>query len=100
MGEEGKVPPRLTKRRRKASFRRRWTPSFLRGSFTSAGCWPPACPYWGKEPLETVVDAFQKSDSSAARMPLPRVHGSAAQDGRTLMGTKGLGCVNCHGVLV
>jgi hypothetical protein len=57
-------------------------------------------PIWGKEPLGTVVDAFQKSDGNAASdAAAPAFMGPAAQDGRTLMGTKGLGCVNCHGVL-
>ena len=52
---------------------------------------------WGKEALGSLVDAFQQADSSG-EPPAPAFSAQAAQDGRTLIGVKGLGCVNCHGI--
>ena len=56
-------------------------------------------PTWAKEPLANLVEAFEKADGDAtAETPAPEFTAIAAQDGRTLIGTKGMGCVNCHGV--
>jgi mono/diheme cytochrome c family protein len=43
------------------------------------------------------VNAVEKADAASEPEP-PKFAELAAKDGRKLVGTKGLGCVNCHGV--
>ena len=96
MGDEGKIPPRLN------GVGAKLLPTAMEGiifegKYHIRPVLATRMPIWGKEPLGGLVEAFQQSDVSAEAPP-PAFNAQAAQDGRTLLGVKGLGCVNCHGV--
>jgi mono/diheme cytochrome c family protein len=99
MGEEGRVPPHLTNVGAKL-LPAAMEQIIFEGKLHIRPVLATRMPMWGKVALGTLIDAFQKADSNAASdAAAPAFSATAAMDGRTLMGTKGLGCVNCHGVL-
>jgi mono/diheme cytochrome c family protein len=97
MGEEGKIPPLLSQPGAKLK------PEALEGiifegKFHVRPVLATRMPRFNRSVLSFLVDAFVKADLLNGEPPEPKFTETAARDGRTLVGTKGLGCVNCHGV--
>lgn len=97
MGDEGKLPPRLT------GVGAKLKPAAME-KIISAGelhvrrhHMATRMPRFPKEQVTQLVRDLGTVDG-ATRGPGPAFTELAARDGRTLTGTKGLGCVNCHGV--
>jgi hypothetical protein len=55
-------------------------------------------PAFRKDRMPQLVGALQSVDTPKDERPALQFSDTAARDGRLLVGTKGLGCVNCHGV--
>jgi mono/diheme cytochrome c family protein len=99
MGEEGKIPPILTHAGGKL-LPEAMEAIIHEGKLHIRPVLATRMPMWGKEPLKGLVDAFQKTDSTPeTEAKAPEFSAAAAQDGRTMVGIKGAGCVNCHSVL-
>lgn len=98
MGEEGKIPPPLTNIGGKL-LASAMDAIVFDGKLHIRPVLATRMPMWSKAVLEPLVEAFQKADSTpASETPAPDFNARSAQDGRLLLGVKGLGCVNCHGV--
>lgn len=98
MGDEGRIPPQLT------GVGLKLKPEAMEQIiFDSKLHIRPALatrmPRFGKTPMEGFVKAAQWADAVEHMPADPHFSEIAAKDGRQLVGTKGLGCVNCHGVL-
>ncbi|MDB5173692.1 MAG: hypothetical protein JWN51_2465, partial [Phycisphaerales bacterium] len=96
MGDEGRIPPRLT------NVGAKLTPAALQqiifeGKLHIRPVLATRMPIFSKEKAGALADAIVIADAAA---PDKAVAFSeiAVKDGRQLVGTKGLGCVNCHGV--
>jgi cytochrome c2 len=96
MGDEGKIPPRLNDVGAKLQASA-MDAIIYEGKLHIRPVLATRMPMWGKEPSNGLVDAFQKADA-ATEPAEPAFSAQNAQDGRTLIGVKGLGCVNCHGI--
>jgi hypothetical protein len=97
MGDEGRLPPRLTGAGAKL------LPSAIEQIvFESKLHIRPVLstrmPQFSKEKAGGIVDALAKADVAGTERA-PKFSDVAAKDGRTLVGVRGLGCVNCHGML-
>lgn len=96
MGDEGRIPPRLShvgeKLRADAMEQ-----IIFEGKLHIRPVLATRMPMFSKAAIGGVVDAFQRADSTGA-VPPPAFSEQSVKDGRTLVGTKGMGCVNCHGV--
>ena len=97
MGEEGRIPPHL------AGVGAKLRPEAMdaiiyEGKLHIRPVLATRMPMWGKQAMGTLVDAFQKADT-APEMAAPQFSGKSAIEGRQLIGVRGLGCVNCHGVV-
>lgn len=97
MGQEGKVPPALTN----AGYK--LLPQAMEGiifenKFKVRPVMATRMPSFGRQALGTIVEAFQKADIPVDVPQPPPFSTQAVKDGRTLVGTRGLGCVNCHGI--
>jgi mono/diheme cytochrome c family protein len=98
MGDEGKIPPPLTGAGGKL-LASAMEAIIFDGKLHIRPVLATRMPMWGKPALGSLVDAFQKADStSASDTKPPEFNAQSAQDGRLLLGVKGLGCINCHGV--
>lgn len=99
MGDEGKIPPPLTHVGGKL-LSSAMDAIIYDGKLHIRPVLATRMPIWGKQALGSLVDAFQKADGTPdSDVKPPEFDAKTAQDGRTLLGVKGLGCVNCHGVL-
>lgn len=101
MGEEGRIPPHLT------NVGGKLKPEAIDKIVTEAKLHVrPALatrmPQFTKATAGGLVAALPKADAAtdakAGQQP-PAFSEPLAKDGRVLMGVRGLGCVNCHGVL-
>lgn len=97
MGDEGRLPPRLT------GAGAKFLPAAIEkivfeGKLHIRPVLATRMPTFSKEKAGSIVDALGHSDM-VAQDRQPQLSDSAAKDGRTLVGTKGMGCVNCHGLL-
>ena len=98
MGDEGKIPPPLTNVGGKL-VASAMDAIIFDGKLHIRPVLATRMPMWSKAVLQPLIDAFQKADSTPASDVAPPQFGAqSAQDGRLLLGVKGLGCVNCHGV--
>ena len=98
MGDEGKIPPPLTYVGGKLQAQAMDSIIF-EGKLHVRPVLAVRMPIWSKPVLGAVIDAFQKADSTpASDVAAPTFSAQSAQDGRLLLGVKGLGCINCHGV--
>ncbi|MDB5333443.1 MAG: hypothetical protein JWP03_4594 [Phycisphaerales bacterium] len=96
MGDEGRLPPRLT------GVGAKLTPSALEqiifeGKLHIRPVLATRMPIFSKEKAGALVDAIVKADAAAPDKAVA-FNEIYVKDGRQLVGTKGLGCVNCHGV--
>jgi mono/diheme cytochrome c family protein len=97
MGDEGKLPPRLS------GVGAKLKPAAM-GKIISEGAlhvrrhhMATRMPRFPKEQVATLIRDVAKADGAADEQG-PAFSELAARDGRTLVGTRGMGCVNCHGV--
>jgi mono/diheme cytochrome c family protein len=96
MGDEGRIPPRLT------NVGTKLTPAALEqiifeGKLHIRPVLATHMPIFSKEKAGAIVDALVKADGATPDKPVA-FNEIYVKDGRQLVGTKGLGCVNCHGV--
>jgi mono/diheme cytochrome c family protein len=54
-------------------------------------------PSFVKDKAGAIVDALVKADAPATEIS-PKFDATSSKDGRTLFGSKGMGCMNCHGI--
>lgn len=97
MGDEGRIPPALT------YVGSKLLPDAMRqiifeGKLHVRPVMSTRMPIWSTQALGSIVDAFQKADSTAKPPEPPKFSAQAVVDGRQLVGVRGLGCVNCHGM--
>jgi mono/diheme cytochrome c family protein len=99
LGDEGRIPPRLTgvgaKLQTKAIER-----VVFRNELHVRPYYLTRMPVFRQETLPDLPETLGKADASLdpPDQPVPHVVVNAENDGRRLVGVKGLGCVNCHGV--
>jgi mono/diheme cytochrome c family protein len=98
MGDEGRLPPNLTgiggKLKEKAMEQIIVDAKLhVRGHHMAT-----RMPQFSIAPMLNLIKTMQSLDSDPKERPSPRFTEAAARDGRTLVGIKGLGCINCHGV--
>lgn len=97
MGDEGRLPPDLS--RAGAKLKPEAIEQIVfEGKLHVRPVMAARMPKFGRAPLEKFVQAIDHVDGPPGRAGAPAFTEAAARDGRTLVGVKGLGCVNCHGV--
>lgn len=94
LGDEGRLPPRLT------SVGAKLLPEAIerivfKGELRVRPYYLARMPVFKKDALPDLADQLTKAD--APKENAAASHGNE-KDGRKLVGVKGLGCVNCHGV--
>lgn len=97
MGDEGRLPPRLTEvggKLKPAAM----DAIIFEGKLHVRPVLATRMPRFSRPALGDVVELFQKVDAPSKPKDELAFAEQAARDGRTLVGTKGLGCVNCHSV--
>ena len=97
MGDEGRLPPRLT------DVGAKLLPSAIEqivfeNKLHIRPVLATRMPSFSKDKAGGIVDAFAKADAPTKERDV-QFTAASAQDGRTLVGTRGLGCINCHGLL-
>jgi mono/diheme cytochrome c family protein len=97
MGDEGRLPPLLTGAGAKLK------PAALEQIVTAGNLhvrrhhMATRMPQFPKERVAGLLDAITNVDLPGGDDKGPAFTEGAARDGRLLVGTKGMGCVNCHG---
>lgn len=97
MGTEGKLPPALSHVGMKL-LPGAMEQIIFEGKLHVRPVMATRMPMFARQAVGDIVDAFQKADTPASGPNPPRFSEQLVKDGRTLVGTKGLGCVNCHGL--
>lgn len=98
MGDEGRLPPALTNvegKLRTQAIEQIVCDTKLR----IRGVLATRMPKFEKSAADPLLAALPKATPQNAAADEPKFAEKAAKDGRQLFGVKGLGCVNCHGVL-
>jgi mono/diheme cytochrome c family protein len=98
MGDEGKLPPKLTSVGNKLKPAAMDQIIFEGKLHVRRHHMATRMPQFVKAKMAEFVSAVQKVDSDKQERPAPEFTEAAARDGRQLVGIKGLGCINCHGV--
>ncbi|HSZ59244.1 MAG TPA: c-type cytochrome [Tepidisphaeraceae bacterium] len=96
MGDEGRIPPRLNFVGMKL-LPQAMEQIIFEGKLHVRPVLATRMPTWGKQALGGIVESFQTADA-IKEPPLPAFSEQAVKDGRQLVGVRGLGCVNCHGM--
>ncbi len=94
LGDQGRIPPVLTQVGRK--LRREWMEATL---FEGASVRPymaTRMPQFGREHIGHVVDLFRELDGAPKESEQSSFDPVRIEAGRTLVGTSGFGCVQCH----
>lgn len=97
LGDEGRLPPTLT------GIGGKLKPEALAGILTTTQ-WrvrpymATRMPHFGEANVAHLPPLLDKLDSPANPVKEPQLSGPIAEVGRTLVGTGGFGCVNCHNV--
>ena len=97
MGDEGRLPPKLTgvgAKLKPAAIERIVTEGALHVRRHHMATRMPQFP---KDRAAGLLKAIGAADAPQPIPSGPAFSESAARDGRLLVGTKGMGCVNCHG---
>jgi mono/diheme cytochrome c family protein len=97
MGDEGRLPPRLTGVGAKL-LPEAVAKIVFENKLHIRPVLATRMPTFSKEKVGGIGDALEKADASGPDRK-PEFTETFAKDGRTIIGTRGLGCVNCHGVL-
>ena len=98
MGDEGRLPPRLSGVGEKLKPAAMDQIIYEGKLHVRTHHMATRMPRFNRERMPELVPAVQALDSEKTERPAAEFDEAAARDGRTLVGTKGLGCVNCHGV--
>ncbi len=98
LGDEGRIPPRLNGVGRKLT--RKALRKTILGEFAVRPYMDTRMPNWGIKHAERLTELLARSDEKSGERPTPRL-GQENQVGRNmwgraLMGTGGLGCIQCH----
>jgi mono/diheme cytochrome c family protein len=96
MGDEGKIPPRLTNVGAKLKVQA-LDEIIFQDKLHVRPVLATRMPTFSREKAGGIVEALFRADETAV-VPAPKFDQLSAKDGRKLFGTKGMGCVNCHGV--
>ena len=99
MGDEGRLPPRLTHVGAKLQQSAIEQIVFA-GKLHVRPVLATRMPMFSKDRLDYLPEMLAKANAPDADTPpsAPQLIEKTANAGRRLVGTKGLGCVNCHGV--
>lgn len=93
LGDQGRIPPVLTQVGRKLTAH--WMDEVLFEGGTSRPYMKTRMPQFGREAIGHVPELFVTLDE-IARDEEPLVSGASIETGRKLVGTSGLGCIQCH----
>jgi mono/diheme cytochrome c family protein len=96
LGEEGRLPPKLT------GVGDKLLPTAVEqivfeGSLHVRPWMATRMPRFSRDVLASLPESLAQADGPEVSK-LPAFSAASAAEGRILVGTKGLGCVNCHGV--
>ena len=96
LGDEGRIPPRLT------GVGAKLQPQALRAILRSQGRVRPAMatrmPDFGAQHAERLAELFLEVDAAGLVEKEPPFSPELAEAGRFLAGENGVACINCHGV--
>lgn len=97
LGEEGKLPPTLTLAGAKLTIEamRRL---LVEGRGSVRPYLATRMPVFGEQNALEIIAALRAADVIEGNDVMPPVNERTVADGHRLVGNKGLGCVNCHGV--
>lgn len=98
MGDEGRIPPKLTGVGGKLKPAAMEQIIFEGKLHVRGHHMATRMPEFRKERMPQFVNTVQSLDGDKSERPAPSFTESGARDGRTLVGIKGLGCINCHGI--
>lgn len=94
LGDEGRVPPHLTKVG--AKLRPEWMREVLLNRGYVRPYMATRMPQFGEVNVGHLPGAFDKADSIAGALPAPEISQRDAKFGRRLVGVGGLTCISCH----
>ncbi len=94
LGDEGRMPPHLTKVG--AKLRGAWLREVLYDRGTVRPYMATRMPQFGRETMGRVADEIEAADSGANTEEFERVASKDAKWGRKLVGRDGLTCIACH----
>jgi len=98
LGNEGRLPPRLT------GVGSKLKPRALHSVLTEDRLharrhyMQTRMPRFGGEPIQTLAAAFDAADSTPGDLDEPPLNDEAIENGRILVGDKGMSCITCHDV--
>jgi mono/diheme cytochrome c family protein len=96
MGDEGRIPPHLTKVG--AKLRPEWIHEVLVNHGRVRPYMATRMPQFGAENVGFLPGAFEKADARENPKQAPETTQRDAKFGRKLVGTGGLSCISCHTV--
>ncbi|MDP6763416.1 MAG: PA14 domain-containing protein [Planctomycetota bacterium] len=94
LGDEGRIPPHLSDAGSKLTGE--WMRGVLFEGATSRPYMATRMPQFGIENIGHLPALFTELDDSADREAPPSFDLATIEDGRRLVGTGGLGCIQCH----
>ncbi len=94
LGDEGRLPPRLD--RAGAKLRPAWLEAVLLEGERSRPYMKTRMPRFGPANVEPLLALFQEVDGPLRDEREPDFSVDAVEAGKRLVGTKGLGCIQCH----
>lgn len=94
MGDEGRIPPHLT--RVGGKLRREWIEEVLLNHGRARPYMATRMPQFGRENVGALPSVFEKADVQPNERQPPEVTQRDAKYGRKLTGVGGLSCIACH----
>ena len=94
LGEQGRVPPQLDVTG--AKLRRSWLEDVLLNGATWRPYMATRMPQFGRGNVGHMVELFTRADGVGDPEVEPAFDEETLENGRRLVGTKGLGCIQCH----
>ncbi len=94
LGDEGRIPPHLTKVG--AKLKPEWLVRVLSGKGSVRPYMATRMPDFGEANVRLLADIFEKADFSESAGASTELSERDAKFGRRLVGTGGLSCISCH----
>lgn len=94
LGDEGRLPPRLD--RAGAKLKPGWLRAVLVEGARSRPYMKTRMPKFGAQNVEPLIALFEQIDRPLRDEREPEFSLEAVEAGKKLVGTKGLGCIQCH----
>jgi cytochrome c551/c552 len=94
LGDEGRLPPSLDQVG--AKLKEPWLREVLVGDGRVRPYMKTRMPHFGASNVDSLVGLFAAVDAHALDVREPEFSVAAVEAGKQLVGTKGLGCIQCH----